>query len=77
MFRDLAFAKLLFNLLKYLKTELGSLTYNTNNNICPANFKQNHFTNSIKILHFVVKYNLFTVNKWIFTILKSILYKNT
>jgi len=73
MFRDLAFAKLLFNLLKYLKTELGSLTYN----ICPANFEQNHFTNSIKILHFVVKYNLFTVNKWIFTILKSILYKNT
>jgi len=46
------------------------------NNFCPANFEKNHFTKNFW-LHWLQKYNLFTVNKWIFTTLKSNLYKNT
>jgi len=49
---------------------LGSLTIN----FCPANFEKRFFTKNFKILQWLQK-NLFTVNKWIFTTLKSNLYK--
>ena len=47
---------------------LGSLTIN----FCPANMKKNY--KGLQNITMVTKYNLFTVNKWILTTLKSIMY---
>ena len=45
-------------------------------NFCPANMK-NCFYKELQNITMVTKYNLFTVNKWIFTTLKSIMCKQT
>jgi len=50
---------------------LGSLT----NNFCPANFEKKSFYKEHQNVSMIPKYNLFTVNKWIFKTPKSILYK--
>jgi len=48
---------------------LGSLTIN----FCPANMEKNIYK-ELQNITMVTKYNLFTVNKWIFTALNCILY---
>ena len=51
---------------------LGSLT----NNFCPANFENISLQRASKCFN-DYKYNLFTVNKWIFKTPKCILYQKT
>jgi len=45
-----------------INLELGSLTIN----FCLANFEKNHFTKKHQNVLMITKYNLFTINKWIF-----------
>ena len=45
------------------------------NYFCPANCEKKSFYKEHFNFTMVTKYNLFTVNKWFFTYLKSILYK--
>jgi len=46
----------------------------TNYQFLPCQYGKIFFYKELKNITIVTKYNLFTVNKWIFTTLKSILY---
>jgi len=46
----------------------------TNYQILPCQYGKTFFYKELKNISMVTKYNLFTVNKWIFTTLKSILF---
>jgi len=47
----------------------------TNYKFLPCQYGKKFFYKELKNITMVTQYNLFTVNKWIFTTLKSILYQ--